>query len=106
MASALNRLDRSTNFFYLLNTLNPLPHSLFIFPAQPILVVFAHVHGTLELGRPVEVRGVVVRMADDDGFETTFGMNKVNRIIVEERNEIPKYIAITCLKQDGALSYT
>jgi hypothetical protein len=92
--ATLYRRHGSTDFVDSLHTLNPLPHSAIVRAAQPRRVVASQVHGTAEDARPLEVRGVEVRVADYDGFEAAFAGYEVDRRLVDESNEIPEYISL------------
>ena len=43
--------------------------------AKPFLIIGRYTHGAVERFGPVGVRGVVMWMGDDDGFEAAFGVD-------------------------------
>lgn len=70
----------------------------------PFFVFLSDVDRTLELSRPLQMRGVVMRMRNHDRLKPAFLCDEVLGSLVEERDAIPQYVAIGCLDQDTALT--
>ena len=72
---------------------------------RPLRVRGGNVHGALERRRPREVRGVVVRVADDDGGEAAEGFDAADGGGVEQGEAVPEDVAVGGgLDEDCALA--
>jgi hypothetical protein len=105
MASTLNH-RHALNFLNLRRAGDEFPHPILIRAIQPHLVVFTHVHRTPKHICPIEMRGVEMRVGDDNSFQSTFFLDKFNRLIVEKSHTVPEYISTLCLQENRALPDT
>jgi hypothetical protein len=71
---------------------------------HPLGVSSAHVDRTVEHARPLQVRPVKVRVADDNGFQAALGLDEVDGCVIEEGDEVPQDVARIGLEQDGPLA--
>jgi hypothetical protein len=104
MASTLNRPHLILYLGNPLRACKPLPHALFILAIHPLGVIAAQVNGTLEDARPLEMRGVEVRVRNDNGLEPALVVNKLDGRGVDEGDEIPEDVSVCSLDQDSALA--
>ena len=98
MSSALNRLDRAADFFNRFHALDPFPDSVLVLAIQPLGVVGADVYRAGEYARPLEMRGVEVRMADYNSFQAALAVDEVDSRLVDKRDEIPEHISLIRLQ--------
>ena len=73
-------------------------------PLHPLRVRGGDVHRTLERRRPGQVGRVVVRVADDDGFEPALRLDPGGCSVVEEREAVPEDVAVGGFDEDCALA--
>lgn len=106
MPATLYHLDLTRHLFNLRNAPDQLPHPSLILAIQPFRIVLADVHRAPEYVCPLQMRSIEVRMADDDGLQPAFSVNKVNGIRVQQSDTVPEHIALGRLEQDGALTDT
>tara|TARA_R110002003_G_scaffold589_7_gene20599 strand:- start:7491 stop:7811 length:321 start_codon:yes stop_codon:yes gene_type:complete len=104
MPPTLNRPHLILHLGNPLRARKPLPHALFVLAIHPLGVIAAQVYGTLEDARPLEMRGVEVRVRDDDGLEPALAVDKLDGRGVDEGDEIPEDVSVGGLEQDGALA--
>lgn len=84
--------------------LNELPQTGGISAREPLLVFAGDVDGAVERFGPDEVRGVVVRMADDDADEAAERVDPRDGLVVQQRDAVPEDVAGGGLDEDGALA--
>lgn len=62
--------------------------------SKPLLVVLGEVYLAVEGARPEQVRGVIVRVGDDDGADATQIVNLADGGVVEEGDAVPEDVAL------------
>lgn len=72
---------------------------------QPFLIRLTNINRTLKRPRPLGPRGIVMRMRNHNSMQPTEGLDLGNRLLVQERYEIPEDIPFRGLQETGAFSY-
>lgn len=91
---------------HLLRPFEKPPNALAVVSAEPRRIIPRDEHGTPELPRPLQMRGVKMRMADHNRLQPALLVDKINSCLVEKRNQVPENVAMGRLEQDSALAYT
>lgn len=102
MATALNYCHAGD---YSFRTPVHLPRPMSVLPVLPLCIVGGNVDGTLELRCPLEMCSVEVRMAYNYRFQASLFVDEVHGRLIDESNQIPEYITMGCLQEDGPLAY-
>lgn len=99
------RLDgRHTGHDFLRLLFDVPSHMLPVGTLNPLLVFARDVHRASERGRPAQVRGVIVRVRDDDRFQPAVGVYEVDRGVVQVRDAVPEDVAGGGFEQDRSLA--
>lgn len=105
VSSTLNRRGLSAHLFNLLYTRHPFPGALFVLTIQPLFIGFGEIYRALEDPGPFQMCGVEMRMANDYSFQASLPVDEVDSCLIDEGNNVPEYITLRCLDQDGTLAY-
>lgn len=72
--------------------------------SRPLSIVGRNVYGARKGARPDDVRAVKVRVADDNGLQTTRLADAADSLIVQKGDAVPEYVAYGGLDESRALT--
>ena len=98
MAPTLHHLSLASNLFNISNPLDQLSHPILIFTIQPYFIIPVHINRTPKHTRPLQMRRIEMRVANDNRLQAPFFLDEINRFRIQESDAVPKDVSTGCLE--------